>query len=267
MEVSIEEAGLAFDFAHKLADVASAAILPYFRGEHGAINKGETDYDPVTLADKAAEQAMRLLIRSKRKNDSIIGEEFDNYKGTSGWTWMLDPIDGTRAFVAGTTTWGVLIGAYYNDEPVIGIMDQPFSGERWAASPVGAFWQRGNTKLPLAASANARIDNAVVATTDPYLFTDTELKAFEGIRKQAPITRYGLDCTAYSLLAQGGIGLVIESGLKDVDIAALIPIIKASGGVITDWHGNENPKSGQVIAAANSHIHAEALEYLKPAAI
>jgi histidinol phosphatase-like enzyme (inositol monophosphatase family) len=246
-------------FAHSLADAARAAILPYFRGASGIENKAEIGFDPVTLADKAAETAMRDLIRNHRPDDSIIGEEFDDHEGSSGWTWVLDPIDGTRAFISGTTTWGVLIGARHNDKPCIGIIDQPFADERWAASPERAFWSRGRARTPLATRKNVALDQALLATTDPFLFQDGDYDRFMALRAATRLTRFGLDCTAYALLAHGQLDLVVENGLKDVDIAALIPIIQAAGGIVTDWQGRHDPRSGNVIAAGCPALHAKVL--------
>jgi histidinol phosphatase-like enzyme (inositol monophosphatase family) len=246
-------------FAHTLADAARIAILPYFRTNSAIENKAKTGFDPVTQADKAAETAMRTLIREHRPDDTIIGEEYDDHQGTSGWTWVLDPIDGTRAFIAGTTTWGVLIGARFNDKPSVGIMDQPFADERWAACPDRAFWSRGRARVPLMTRKNVPLDQALVATTDPYLFPGAQYERFMALRAATRLVRYGLDCTAYSLLAHGQIDLVVETGLKDVDIAALIPIIEAAGGIVTDWHGRHAPKGGDVIAAGCPVLHAKAL--------
>jgi histidinol phosphatase-like enzyme (inositol monophosphatase family) len=246
-------------FAHLLADAARIAILPYFRGASGIENKAVIGFDPVTLADKAAEMAMRDLIRHHRPNDAIIGEEFDDHEGQSGWTWVLDPIDGTRAFIAGTTTWGVLIGARLYDKPTVGIMDQPFADERWAACPDRAFWSRGRARVPLMTRKNVDLGDAIMATTDPFLFEGQNFERFMEVRAATRLTRYGLDCTAYSLLAHGQLDLVVEPGLKDVDIAALIPIIEVAGGVVTDWQGRHNPKGGDIIAAGCPALHAKVL--------
>lgn len=253
-------------FANHLADLARDAVLPYFRGAHGVQNKGIGEYDPVTLADCACEQAIRDAILKNFPDDGIIGEEFEKSIGKNDWEWVIDPIDGTRAFVAGTSTWGVLISAYKNDLPIIGVMDQPFTGERWVGSPLEAVWKNNVSQSILCSNQDATIENSVLATTDPYLFKGLEKQAFESLREIAPITRYGLDCTAYGLLAGGTIGLVVESGLKQVDLGALIPIVENSGGIFTDWNGNKNPKTGQVIAAANKHIHNQAIEILQKAA-
>ncbi len=249
-------------FAHELADLARAAILPYFRAEAAIENKAEIGFDPVTAADKAAEEAMRAKIRAERPYDSIVGEEFDDHDGSSGWTWVLDPIDGTRAFIAGTTTWGVLIGARFDDKPLVGIMDQPFADERWAANPDRGFWSRGRARQPLMTRKNVALDHALLATTDPFLFQGGQHEAFLALRAATRLTRYGLDCTAYALLAHGHIDLVVEPGLKDVDIAALIPIIEAAGGVVTDWQGRHHPKGGDIIAAGCPALHAKALAFV-----
>jgi histidinol phosphatase-like enzyme (inositol monophosphatase family) len=249
-------------FAHTLADAARAAILPFFRSQSAIENKATLGFDPVTEADKAAETVMRKLIREHRPKDTIIGEEFDDYSGTSGWTWVLDPIDGTRAFIAGTTTWGVLIGARYQDKPTVGIMDQPFADERWAACPDRAFWSRGRARVPLMTRKNIALNDAILATTDPFLFQGDKYERFMALHKAAKLTRYGLDCTAYALLAHGHIDLVVEPDLKDVDIAALIPIIEVAGGVVTDWQGRHGPKGGNIIAAGCPTLHAKVLAML-----
>ena len=260
--MTIPTPGETLAFAHVLADAARAAILPYFRAASGIENKALVGFDPVTLADKAAEQAMRGVIRTHRRDDAIIGEEFDDHKGSSGWTWVLDPIDGTRAFIAGTTTWGVLIGARLNEKPTVGIMDQPFADERWAACPDRAFWSRGRARAPLMTRKNIKLEEALLATTDPFLFEGAKFERFMALRTATRLTRYGLDCTAYALLAHGHIDLVVEPDLKDVDIAALIPIIEVAGGVVTDWQGRHNPQGGDILAAGCPALHAKVLAML-----
>ena len=250
-------------FANTLAESAGAAILPYFRTKLDVNNKASHGFDPVTLADKAAETVMREMIEKYRPDDAIIGEEFGNRDGTSGWTWILDPIDGTRSFVAGASTWGVLIGAYFNNEPKIGIISQPFTQERYVSDGHVSKWHRNLQSKTIHAKNDATIANSVLATTDPFLFSRQELTAFNKIRKLAPITRYGLDCTAYGLLAHGGVGLVVENQLNIFDIAALIPIVESAGGYFTDWNGERNIKGGRVIAAANKQILDEAVALLK----
>lgn len=249
-------------FAHGLADAARIAILPFFRMNPNIDNKASIGFDPVTQADTAAETVMRNLIRTHRPDDAIIGEEFDDQAGSSGWTWVLDPIDGTRAFIAGTSTWGVLIAARFNGKPCVGIMDQPFTDERWAACPNRGFWSRGRARAPLITRKSVALENAILATTDPFLFEGPHQDRFGQLRDATRLTRYGLDCTAYALLALGHIDLVVEPNLKDVDIAALIPIIEGAGGLVTNWQGHHNPHGGHILAAGCPDLHAKALAIL-----
>jgi fructose-1,6-bisphosphatase/inositol monophosphatase family enzyme len=229
---------------NQLADACGQAILPHFRAV-AATNKADGGaYDPVTAADLASETAMRDLLARLRPDDGIVGEEYGVSSGTTGLTWVLDPIDGTRAFVAGTTTWGVLIGV---------------AGVTTWTGPTGSHRVRANP------SANR--DDFIAATTDTNLFDARGAAGFEAIRQRAKITRYGLDCMAYAYLASGGISIVMESGLKSYDVAALIPVVQGAGGIITDWAGAPvlplSPDwDGSVIAAATADLHALALEAL-----
>jgi histidinol phosphatase-like enzyme (inositol monophosphatase family) len=255
--------------AGRLADAARAAILPRFRTGIAAHDKGDAliGYDPVTEADTAAETAMRTLLAREVPQDAILGEELGNQDGTSGWTWVLDPIDGTRAFLAGTPTWGVLIAACRHGIPVIGVIDQPWIGERWTGTPGGTEWSRESGSLHVRTHAGGDIGGAILATTDPFLFSGASASAFEHLRNRAPITRYGLDCLAYGLLASGCIGLVVESGLKPVDVAALVPVVHGAGGLLTSWSGEQvlplDPWwDGTALAAANAGLHVTALAVL-----
>jgi histidinol phosphatase-like enzyme (inositol monophosphatase family) len=258
--------------AHRLADAARAAILPHFRADPVVTDKGAGGvFNPVTAADLAAERAMRALIEANFPDDGIHGEEFEDRPGTTGWTWVLDPIDGTSAFMAGTTTWGVLVGATFEGAPRIGLMDQPFTGERWSGCTLpgetGAVWTHAGARRPLAARQGVDLAGAMISTTeDAHLRGPGELEAFTRLRLSARQARYGLDCTAYALLAHGTIDLVVESGLKAVDIAPLIPIIEAAGGLVRDWSGGAHPMGGQVVAAGSKALMDEALAVLAPVA-
>jgi myo-inositol-1(or 4)-monophosphatase len=199
--------------------------------------------------------------------DAVVGEEYDAVDGSSGWTWVLDPIDGTRAFIAGTATWGVLIAACQEGEPLIGVIDQPWIGERWTGTPQGTQWSRGSEARAVHATPEQRLDHAIAATTDPYLFSGSEAEGFARLRGQARLTRYGLDCMAYAYLASGGIGVVAETGLKDVDAAALVPVVRGAGGVISTWSGAPvlplHPDwDGSVLASANPGLHQGAIAAL-----
>jgi len=236
--------------AHLLADAARAVILPYFRsGDLGTDNKLAGGYDPVTIADRAAEAAMRDILAQHRPQDAIFGEELGVTDGTSGLTWVLDPIDGTRGFVSGTPTWGVLIAVGDSDGPFIGIVDQPYIGERFIGTPQGAEMIRGQERKVIQTHAARPLSEAIIFTTFPEVGSTAEGAAFAAVAKQAQLTRYGMDCYAYALVAAGQIDLVIE----------------AAGGIGTDWQGGPAHQGGQVIAAANADIHAEALAILRGA--
>lgn len=251
------------DVAQVLADAARTAILPHFRSTAlTAENKLDGGYDPVTEADRASELAMREILAELRPDDAILGEEFGATQGTSGLTWVLDPIDGTRGFVSGTPTWGVLIAVGGMDGPEIGIIDQPYIGERFIGTPEGAWVDGPRGRAPLQTRAARALSQATVFTTFPEVGTPAEAAAFADVAGRARLTRYGMDCYAYALVAAGQVDLVIEAGLNAYDIQAPIALIQAAGGIVTDWQGGPAHNGGRVLAAANSQIHAEALEIL-----
>ncbi len=252
--------------ASRMADAARAAILPLFRSENlSQDNKLSVGFDPVTEADRAAERAMREILAEDRPHDSILGEEYGETRGTSGLTWVLDPIDGTRGFVSGTPTWGVLIALSNERGPFYGVIDQPYIGERFRGGPDGAFFDGPHRSGRIRTRGYRPLSEATVFTTFPEVGTPAEGKAFHKVAEQAQLTRYGMDCYAYALLASGQIDLVIEAGLQAYDIQAPIAVIQAAGGVVTDWTGAPAHAGGRALAAANEQIHAEALEILKAA--
>lgn len=254
--------------AGRLADVARAETLAHFRplGGIAVETKLSEGFDPVTVADRAAEAAMRAMIEEARPQDGIYGEEYGVKTGTSGLTWVLDPIDGTRGYMSGTPTWGVLIALSAEGavpgQPCLGIIDQPYIGERF----IGGFGQaqlvgpRGQGAL--ATRATRDLAQATIFTTFPEVGTSAEGAAFARLAGQCRLTRYGMDCYAYALLAAGQIDLVVEAGLQPYDIAAPIAVIEAAGGVVTDWEGNPASAGGQVLAAANPALHRAAMEAL-----
>ena len=252
------------EVAEKMADAAGAAILPFFRqtGLETA-NKLEGGYDPVTVADRAAEQAMRTVLAEWRPDDGILGEEFGAVAGSSGRTWVLDPIDGTRGFVSGTPTWGVLIALSDDTGPVMGIIDQPYIGERFIGHDGGAFMLGPLGRTDLATRATPALKDAILFTTFPEVGTAPEGEAFRAVAGQVQLTRYGMDCYAYALLAAGQVDLVIEAGLNAYDIQAPIAVIQAAGGIVTDWRGRPAHQGGRALAAANQDIHAAALDILR----
>ncbi len=252
------------EIAEKMADAARAAILPYFRQPNlQADNKLDAGFDPVTIADREGEKAMRSVLAQHRPDDGILGEEFGNSAGTSGRTWVLDPIDGTRGFISGTPTWGVLIALGDDSGPFLGVVDQPYIGERFVGFDGRAHVTGPTGTTQLATRATRTLDEAIVFTTFPEVGTTQEGDGFRAVAGQAKLTRYGMDCYAYALLAAGQIDLVIEAGLNAYDIQAPIALIHAAGGVVTDWQGNPAHDGGRALAASNPEIHAAALEILK----
>jgi histidinol phosphatase-like enzyme (inositol monophosphatase family) len=250
--------------AHALADVARVATLAHFRTS-GLIadNKESVRFDPVTIADRESEQAMRAVLAARRPQDGILGEEFGAVAGSSGLTWVLDPIDGTRGYLSGTPTWGVLISVADDQGPIYGIIDQPFIGERFeggfgraeVTGPIGRHQLRCRAPRPL--------DQAILFSTFPEVGTADEAAAFRRIVPHVRLTRYGMDCYAYALIAAGQIDLVIEAGLQAYDVQAPIAVIEAAGGIVTDWDGRPCHQGGRVLAAANADVHAQAMALLK----
>ena len=252
------------EIAHKLADAARAAILPFFRNlTVEAENKLADGFDPVTAADRAAEQAMRDILAQDRPTDGILGEEFPNVAGTSGRTWVLDPIDGTRGFISGTPTWGVLIALSDAEGPFLGIIDQPYIGERFVGTGDQAQMTGPQGASPLRTKPTTALDQAILFTTFPEVGTPEDRAAFERVAKGVKLTRYGMDCYAYALLAAGQVDLVIEAGLNAYDIQAPIAVIQSAGGIVTNWEGGPVHDGGRALAAATPELHAAALKRLQ----
>jgi histidinol phosphatase-like enzyme (inositol monophosphatase family) len=249
--------------AEALADIAAAHSLPLFRSRGLAVeDKGLARFDPVTEADRAAEAAMRAHLAETRPEDGVLGEEFGPRPGTSGLTWVIDPIDGTRAFVSGAPSWGTLIGLDAGAGPVLGLVDQPFTGERFLGGFGRAVLRRGGVERPLAVRPCDGLAAATLFTTFPEIGSPAERAGFEAVRDRVRLTRYGLDCYAYALVALGQIDLVIEAGLQAYDIQGPQAVIEAAGGIVTDWRGGPAHRGGRVIAAGDARAHAEALALL-----
>lgn len=252
--------------AHAVADVARVETLAYFRGAGLNIeNKADGGFDPVTVADRAAERAMRAELARRRPEDAVLGEEMGPTAGTSGLTWVLDPIDGTRAYLSGTPTWGVLIAASDANGPRFGIIDQPWTGERFVGGLGEARLDSPHGSRPLATRAPRPLSEAILFTTFPEVGTEAEGRAFHALSAQTRLTRYGMDCYAYALLALGQIDLVVEAGLQPYDIHAPIAVIEAAGGIVTNWQGGPAHAGGRVVAAANETVLAAALAILSQA--
>ncbi len=249
--------------ADAMADAARQAILPHFRHHTlTADNKLTEGFDPVTIADRAAEEAMREILAEHRPQDAILGEEFGEKSGTSGLTWVLDPIDGTRGFISGTPTWGVLIAVSDANGPIYGIVDQPYIGERFKGGLGFAEATGPHGTSTLKTRQTASLSDAILFTTFPEVGTLEERAAFERVAPKTKLTRYGMDCYAYALLAAGQVDLVIEAGLNAYDIQGPIAVIEAAGGIVTNWDGGPAHEGGQVLAAANEALHKQALALL-----
>ncbi len=248
---------------HALAELARRETLAWFRSAQLTSDSKQTlEFDPVTEADRAAEQAMRAYLARHHPEDGILGEEFPPVAGRSGLTWVLDPVDGTRGFLAGTPCWGVLIALTDAQGPFLGVIDQPYIGERFLGGLGQAQLDGPRGRSRLCTRPTDDLSQAILFTTFPEIGTTAERDAFARVRDRVLLTRYGMDCYAYALLAAGQIDLVIEAGLKPFDIAAPLAVIRAAGGVVTDWQGGPATGGGQIVASANPRLHAQALSLL-----
>ncbi|MGY6549797.1 MAG: histidinol-phosphatase [Roseinatronobacter sp.] len=246
-----------------LADLARPIALEHFRApDLRSTNKDHAGFDPVTEADHAVERALRAHLAQHRPQDAILAEEFGASAISADLTWIIDPIDGTRAFLAGAPCWGVLIALADRDGPFLGVIDQPYIGERFLGGLGHARVTGPRGQYLLQTRGTQALSDAILFSTFPEIGTPAERAAFARVAAQVKLTRYGMDCYAYALLAAGHVDLVIEAGLHAYDIAAPIAVIEAAGGIVTDWQGGRPGASGQVIAAANPVVHAQALEYL-----
>ena len=249
--------------AHALADVAREATLMHFRSPLLAADNKEADrFDPVTVADRLSEERMRDILARRRPYDAILGEEFGAKAGTSGLTWVLDPIDGTRGYLSGTPTWGVLISVRDAGGPVYGIIDQPYIRERFEGGLGRAEVNGPSGRAALRVRPPRPLSEAILFTTFPEVGTPEEGAAFRRVAAGAKLVRYGTDCYAYALVAAGTIDLVIEAGLQAYDVQAPIAVIEAAGGVVTDWLGRPAHDGGRILAASSLALHAEALALL-----
>ncbi|ARE38830.1 Histidinol-phosphatase [Rhodovulum sp. P5] len=262
----LDDADSLISTAHALADAARVSTLAHFRTRALSLqNKSGDGFDPVTQADREAEASMRGLLAELRPDDGILGEELDDIAGATGLTWVIDPIDGTRGYMCGTPTWGVLIALSDETGPRLGIIDQPYIGERFVGGLGQASLTGPDGVRPLETRAPRPLSEACLFSTFPEVGTPAEARAFAELSAHVRLTRYGMDCYAYALIALGQIDLVVEAGLHPYDIQAPIAVIEAAGGVVTDWQGGPAHQGGRVLAAANPQIHAEALAILSAA--
>lgn len=251
--------------AHELADAARAQTLWRWSAGIPADNKAAAGWDPVTEADREAERVMRDLISSVHPDHGVDGEEFP-FKAPHGpWTWSLDPVDGTRSFVCQLPTWVTLIALLRDGEPVLGIIDAPCLSERYVGVGGQAELTRFSDRAAMHTSTCTALSDARLSTTDPNMFAGAGLDAFEHLRQRVRTVRYGFDGYAYARLAAGSLDLVVEQGLKTYDYNALIPVVRAAGGIFSDWTGGDDFEGGKVIAAATPQLHEAALELLRDA--
>ncbi len=255
-------------FAVELAREAARVTLPFFRGEYAQENKaGPGDFDPVTEADKAAEAAIRRLIAGRYPDHGVIGEEYGEDRPEADHVWILDPIDGTRAFIAGLPLWTTLIALRVAARPTVGVIAQPYLDEIFLGGPSGARMLRGDGEVALKVRSCEHLTEAVIATTDTDLFTGAELGAWTQVRAAARLARFGCDAYAYAMVAAGRIDLVAESALKVWDWSALVPVVEAAGGQVTNWRGAAPDGSGQIVAVGDPRVCDQALVALSRAAL
>ncbi|OUJ15160.1 histidinol-phosphatase [Acetobacter sp. DsW_063] len=252
--------------AHALADVAGAVIRPYFRAPIATLDKA--DESPVTVADRMAERVMRAMLAERHPDHAVLGEEFGLQSGTSGYRWTLDPIDGTRAFITGRPSFGTLIALMHEGEPLIGVIDQPVTGERWtgvtgrqtlfrkSASDVGR---------TISTRACATLADADLSCTSPEMLDLAPRSGWNGLKKQAKRASWGGDCYSYGLLAMGHIDVIAECAMKPWDWAALIPVVEGAGGRVTDWNGAplSDAGDGTVLAVGDATLLDSAVESLR----
>jgi histidinol phosphatase-like enzyme (inositol monophosphatase family) len=257
------------DFLVELNQASAAAIAPLFRADHGLEDKGHPGwFDPVTAADKGAEAAIRKLIAERYPEHGIIGEEYGEDRPDAEFVWVLDPVDGTRAFIAGLPVWTTLIALRHNGRPVLGSIGQPYIGELFIGHAGGSRLISRDGTRPLKVRPCPRLTDAIIATTDPEsCFDGAERGAWTQVRAAARLARLGCDAYAYAMVALGKMDMVIEAGLKSWDIESAIPLIEGAGGLVTDWRGDPvGQQGGQIVISGDRGCLDEALVALRRSA-
>ena len=247
------------ELANRLADAGGDVIRPYFRQPVAIDTKA--DASPVTIADREAEQAIRAVLAAARPDDGIIGEEFGSEKTGAEYVWVIDPIDGTKSFITGRPIFGTLIALVCNSAPILGVIDQPISGERWIGLRGHGATLNGN---PIRVRECPTLADATIGTTAPDLFDRTGAKTWQQTAAAARHVVYGGDCYTYAQIATGLVDAVVEAGLQTYDFAALAPVVEEAGGVVTDWQGNPLTlaSDGTIVACGDARLHAELLDLL-----
>ena len=249
-------------FFDAIAEAAAAETLPRFRMPASVDNKHDAGFDPVTEADREAERVIRRVIAEHYPDHGILGEEHGNVGLDRDYVWVIDPIDGTRAFISGLPVWGTLVGLYHKGRAVMGMMDQPFTGERFIGGPGGAIVRRKGKITPLRTRTGVKLDQATMMTTSPLIFPSEREPGYKRIENAVRLARYGCDCYAYAMVASGHVDLVVESGLKAYDVGGLIPLIEHAGGVMTTWSGGRPENGGDIVASGSAALHEAALDLL-----
>ncbi len=251
-------------FAVELVEAAGPIALEYFRRPLDVTDKsGGVWFDPVTQGDREIESFLRAELVRRFPEHGIIGEEEEDREAEGSINWVIDPIDGTRAFMSGMPAWGILLGLTDGDACLAGVMHQPYIGETFFGSAEGARMRRAGDEVELHTSAVAELSSATLYATHPEMFfTEESREAFDRVAAACRLMRYGGDCYSYCLLAMGQIDLVIENGLQPYDIIPLIPIIEGAGGIVTDGQGGPANEGGLVVVAANAKLHEQALELM-----
>lgn len=250
------------EFLRRIAAAAAAETLPRFRTQGAVANKLAAGFDPVTEADREAERAIRALIKAEYPGHGILGEEHGAENPSSRHQWIIDPIDGTRAFISGIPVWGTLVGLTIDGEAVAGMMSQPFTGELFYATGSGARYDGPGGERALSTRATTALSDAILFTTTPALFKGDMRARYDRLENSVRLARYGTDCYAFAMVAAGQVDIVTDPGLQSYDIAALIPIIEQAGGVVTTFDGGPAEPGGDIIAAATPELHAAACAML-----
>lgn len=242
---------------HRLADAAAAATLPFFRNLDEVESKAEAGFDPVTVADRRAEVVMRSLIEEVFPEDGIIGEEYGMERAEADAVWVLDPIDGTRAFVAGLPSWGTLIARMWRGVPRVGMMAQPFIGERFWSDGAASYWSRGEAGGRLTTRECPALADATLFATDPAMFTGERRTAFDALASRVKTVRYGTDCYGYAMVAAGHGDIVFECDIQLYDVAPFVPILETAGGRLTAWNGEAAASDNTALAVGDPALLEE----------
>ena len=250
------------EFLRRIAAAAAAETLPRFRAQGAVANKEAAGFDPVTEADREAERAIKTLILNEFPDHGILGEEHGIENAGSSHVWVIDPIDGTRAFISGLPVWGTLVGLTIDGDAVAGLMSQPFTGELFYATDSASHYEGPGGPRILKTRPTRRLADATLFTTTPALFKDAKRALYDRLESSVQLARYGTDCYAFAMVAAGHADIVADPGLKPYDIVALIPIIERAGGVVTTFQGKPAENGGDVLASATPELHQAAMEIL-----